>query len=107
MALTRTIARTTLVGQATLRPDLELTRLRQADVHPPNGWRPEEGIILNGLLLPSEEHSDPHLPAGDSRRTWHEASHLTHEGYDYRNKIWKKKQSHQGEKHNQRSTGER
>ena len=61
---------------------------------PPNGWRAEEGVIPNGLSSLSEEYSDPYLPTGESGRTRREVSHLTHNGYGYRNEIWKKKHTH-------------
>ena len=79
VAFARTIECTTPVSRATVRPDPELMKLWQACL--PNGWRVEEGIIPNGLSLPSEEHSDPHLLAEESGRTRREASHLTYEGY--------------------------
>ena len=67
---------TTPVCQVASEPDSGLTRTRQA----------EEGLVLNDLMLLLSEKL---LDMGNKRRTWCEASHLTHqeEGYENRNQA--------------------
>ena len=108
MAFARIDAHTTPVSQATTRPDPGLTRLRQ----------PDEGRVSAtavGRRRKSSPTASRYYLRDTQNRTyrWERAAGpgvrpaiLTREGYGYRNEIWKKKQSHQSEKYNQRATRE-
>lgn len=78
---------TTLVCQATSQPDLEVARLRQAEEGHASlmaGRRTSESSPTASCYF---LHSGPDLPMRWTGRAWCEASHLTHEGNGYKNRI--------------------